>query len=357
MHDTFIELKLLDFHWNTVGEFLLISFFILLAAAVKVGYHNNRICSNHIPESCALLLFGIAAGIIINFHRLEKYMPTFSYRLFTYFLLPPIIMDSTFVLNSSLFLNNIGSILLFAIVGTLLNVTLLSPSLYGCHQLGLFNSKVMPFTEISLFSIIISAVDPVAVLAVFHEVNINKPLYYLVFGESILNDAAVITMYQRMREFMKLKFIKSTDIILSAITFLFTVGGGFTIGLFYGIFSTLLTRFTSNRKVRIVEPLILLATSYSSYLTAELFEFSGIISLIICGIIQAEYAKYNISRKSETTYKHVIKIISSVSETIIFLFLGLTLVTINHTWDTSFIVFSTFFIILYRFVGTCFNLI
>ena len=42
-------------------------------------------------------------------------------------------------------------------------------------------------TDCLVFSALISAVDPVAVLAIFQEVGINKDLYFLVFGESLLN--------------------------------------------------------------------------------------------------------------------------------------------------------------------------
>lgn len=38
-----------------------------------------------------------------------------------------------------------------------------------------------------VFSALISAVDPVAVLAIFQEVGVNQDLYYLLFGESLLN--------------------------------------------------------------------------------------------------------------------------------------------------------------------------
>lgn len=38
-----------------------------------------------------------------------------------------------------------------------------------------------------VFSSLISAVDPVAVLAIFQEVHIDRILYFLVFGESLLN--------------------------------------------------------------------------------------------------------------------------------------------------------------------------
>ncbi len=46
-------------------------------------------------------------------------------------------------------------------------------------------------TDCLVFSSLISAVDPVAVLAIFQEVGINKDLYFLVFGESLLNGTCV----------------------------------------------------------------------------------------------------------------------------------------------------------------------
>ena len=44
------------------------------------------------------------------------------------------------------------------------------------------------------FGSLISAVDPVATLAIFHALNVDQVLYMLVFGESILNDAVSIVL-------------------------------------------------------------------------------------------------------------------------------------------------------------------
>ena len=75
-----------------------------------------------------------------------------------------------------------------------------------------------------------------------------------------------------------------------------------------------------------MEPLAIFGMAYLAYTLAEVFHFSGIVSIIGCGLVQAHYAFKNISKKSYTTVKYFTKTISSTCDCIIFLFLGIAVV-------------------------------
>lgn len=68
------------------------------------------------------------------------------------------------------------------------------------------------------------------------------------------------------------------------------------------------------------------------------------------------YVESNISQKSHTTIKYALKMMSSSSETIIFMFLGVATVNNRHDWNTWFIVLTIIFCSVYRTIGKQFNL-
>lgn len=64
-----------------------------------------------------------------------------------------------------------------------------------------------------------------------------------------------------------------------------------------------------------------------------------------------QYVEANVSQKSHTTIKYFMKMLSNISETIIFMFLGLSTVIDNHDWNVPFILFTVLFTLVFRALG------
>ncbi|KAK3730032.1 hypothetical protein QZH41_009540, partial [Actinostola sp. cb2023] len=256
-----------------------------------------------------------------------------------------IVLEAGYFLQDRAFFDNIGTILLYAVVGTLFNAFTIGLSLYGIS----FHLLDLPLIQCLVFGALISAVDPVAVLAVFEEVKVNVMLYILVFGESLLNDAVTVVLYHMFEKMAEMDEVTYKEIFLGIANFLIVSVGGTLMGFLWGLATGLVTKYTDH--VRVIEPIFVLIMSYLAYLSAEIFHLSGIMSIITCAITMKPYVERNISRKSHTTLKYVMKMLSSCSETLIFMFLGTTLVTYNHHWNTIFVVSTLLFVTIFRAIG------
>lgn len=146
--------------------------------------------SSIVPESCLLIVVGLLVGGLIK--GVGETPPFLQSEVFFLFLLPPIILDAGYFLPLRQFTENLGTILIFAVVGTLWNAFFLGGLMYAVCLVGGEQINNIGLLDNLLFGSIISAVDPVAVLAVFEEIHINELLHILVFGESLLNDAVTV---------------------------------------------------------------------------------------------------------------------------------------------------------------------
>lgn len=332
--------------WDYVEDPFIYTTFVIIAGMCKIGFHHADFLSSIIPESCLLIMLGTAVGTIVYFTGSEV-VPTFNSDTFFLYLLPPIVLDSAYSLHDRAFFSNLGTVLLYAVLGTLLNCFTIGPTLFGLWKAGAFDDLSLGPIECLIFSALISAVDPVAVLAIFQEVGVNKSLYFLVFGESLLNDAVTVVLYTMMVSLSTSDQVTAEQIGLGIATFLCVSLGALTIGIFMGLLTAIVTKYTTS--VRVVEPLAMLGIAYLSYLLAEMVHFSGIISIIACGIVQAQYARRNISEKSSITVKYFSKMLSAICDTIIFLFLGMVLINDHHVWHTGFVLAATVLCFIYRF--------
>ncbi|XP_069724229.1 sodium/hydrogen exchanger 5 isoform X3 [Phaenicophaeus curvirostris] len=345
--------ELLRWQWREVQAPCLVAAWILVASLAKIVFHLSRKVTSIVPESCLLILLGLGlGGIVLAVAKKAEYQ--LEPNMFFLFLLPPIVLDSGYFMPSRLFFNNIGAILTYAVVGTLWNSFATGAALWGLHQARLMADPGVEagLMDFLLFGSLISAVDPVAVLAVFEEVHVNETLFIIVFGESLLNDAVTVVLYKVFNSFVELgpAHIRAMDYLKGVASFFLVSLGGTAVGLLFAFLLALITRFT--KRVRIIEPLFVFLLAYVAYLAAEMVSLSSILAVTFCGICCKKYVEANISQKSRTTVKYTMKTLASSSETIIFMFLGISAVdTSKWAWDTALVLGTLFFILLFRAVG------
>ncbi|XP_042312022.1 sodium/hydrogen exchanger 2-like [Sceloporus undulatus] len=325
-----------------------ITLWILLASLAKIGFHLYHKLPHVVPESCLLILVGLILGGII-FGVQEMSPPVMKSDVFFLYLLPPIVLDAGYFMPTRLFFENFGTIFWYAVVGTLWNSFGIGISLFAICQVEAFGLTDITLLQSLLFGSLISAVDPVAVLAVFENIHVNEQLYILVFGESLLNDAVTVVLYNLFKSFCQMRTIEVIDIFAGIANF-FVVGiGGVLIGIILGFVAAFTTRYT--HKIRVIEPLFVFLYSYLAYITAEMFHLSGIMAITACAMTMNKYVEENVSQKSYTTIKYFMKMLSSVSETLIFIFMGVSTVGKNHEWNWAFVCFTLLFCLIWRALG------
>ncbi|XP_011753823.2 sodium/hydrogen exchanger 4 isoform X2 [Macaca nemestrina] len=328
-----------------------VTLWILLASLAKIGFHLYRRLPGLMPESCLLILVGALVGGII-FGTDHKSPPVMDSSIYFLYLLPPIVLEGGYFMPTRPFFENIGSILWWAVLGALINALGIGLSLYFICQVKAFGLGDVNLLQNLLFGSLISAVDPVAVLAVFEEARVNEQLYMMIFGEALLNDGITVVLYNMLIAFTKMhKFedIEPVDILAGCARFVIVGLGGVLFGVVFGFISAFITRFTQN--ISAIEPLIVFMFSYLSYLAAETLYLSGILAITACAVTMKKYVEENVSQTSYTTIKYFMKMLSSVSETLIFIFMGVSTVGKNHEWNWAFICFTLAFCQIWRAIS------
>uniref|UniRef100_A0A2C9JW40 Sodium/hydrogen exchanger n=1 Tax=Biomphalaria glabrata TaxID=6526 RepID=A0A2C9JW40_BIOGL len=327
---------------------------IMFAVLHSCGFHLYDKLPHIFPESCLLITLGILVGVTLYFtETASSTQYTLDANTFFLFLLPPIIYDAGYHMPNKPFFNNLGTILLLAVVNTLWNTLGIGLGLWGMSYLGWIQKNVSILHSF-VFAALISAVDPVAVLAIFEEIQVNEILYIIVFGESLLNDGVTVVIYRMMEGFTEIgeSNLEVVDFFAGILQFFVVCLGGTLIGVIYGLLGAFITKYTDH--VRVIEPLFIFVLGYLAYLTSEIFELSGILALTFGGIIMRHYTEANMTKKSTTTVKYFMKLMANISETIIFMFLGLSTVIDSHDWQIDFILFAILFCLIFRVTGVIF---
>jgi len=270
---------------------------------------------------------------------------TFDPEIFFYMILPPIIFNTGYSMRKKHFFSNIGSILTFAFLGTVISTLVIACIMWVVVQL---ISTPMRFLDTLYFGAIVSATDPVTTLAIFNDINVDPMLNGLVLGESLLNDAVAIVLVGALEDYSKFYVTGGDPDSFEAAAFLKTIISFFSISLgsvglgsLIGIITALLTKFTHVRDYPILETSLFFLLSYSSYLLAEICSMSGIVSVLFCGILQAHYTFHNLSAESKTRTRQLFELINFLMENFIFSYIGVSMFTFSrHRFQFVFIIGS-----------------
>ncbi|XP_034037595.1 sodium/hydrogen exchanger 6a [Thalassophryne amazonica] len=271
---------------------------------------------------------------------------TFDPEVFFNILLPPIIFHAGYSLKRRHFFRNMGSILAYAFLGTVISCFVIGLLMYGCVMLMMQVGQLREdffFTDCLFFGAIVSATDPVTVLAIFNELQVDVDLYALLFGESVLNDAVAVVLsssivaYQPQGDnshtFEVMAMLKSFGMFIGVFS------GSFALGVATGVVTALVTKFTKLRDFQLLETALFFLMSWSTFLLAEACGFTGVVAVLFCGITQAHYTYNNLSPESQDRTKQLFELLNFLAENFIFSYMGLTLFTFqNHVFNPMFIV-------------------
>ena len=353
--------------------FVFFSFLLALTLVLSKLLHDSKKLSNVLPEAGMILLVGMTAGFCVHwwfgderiagvrgmeaeqqqndddggqqvdYEQLAQNVLSFSPDVFFVALLPPIIFNGGYHLRRELFFRHIVPIALLAIAGTLLSALIIAFFLELVTFLGLNGDFRPTLTELLTFGALISATDPVSTLAVFQAKRVDPQLFYLVFGESCLNDAVGLVLFETFCKFV-MRDNGAGKIAMGVFDFVM----GFLLdsvaspllGWICAIGAALLFKHMDFRSNKLLELSIYLLIMYVPFLVAEVLELSGIVTILVTGVAAKHYVEPNLSELTQDTADVIFRLAAHLAETSIFLELGLSVFGVTEFLMWRFILWS-----------------
>ncbi|CBQ68424.1 probable NHX1-Na+/H+ exchanger of the prevacuolar compartment-involved in salt tolerance [Sporisorium reilianum SRZ2] len=333
--------------FSSLALFLVLS---LLIMSFWTSYYLKvkRITAVH--ETIVGLFAGMFVGVCLRIGPGEQVqnMLSFSNNIMLNVLLPPIILASGYDLRQENFFRNFGTILIFAFAGTFISAIVVGVIVYLWSLLHL-ESISLTLLECLIFGSTLSATDPVTILAIFNTYKVDPKLYSVIFGESILNDAVSIVMFDTLSTF------RGKEIYISSIfhgigLFLVVFTLSMLLGVCFGLGCSLLLKHSRLSSYPQLESCLVALIAYTSYFFSNGVTMSGIVSLLFCGITLKHYAYHNMSRRTQRTTRYTFQTLANLSENFIFIYLGLSLFTQEIlVYKPLFIIVTVFAVVASRY--------
>lgn len=261
----------------TSWSLLILIVLLILALFTSYVLQSKRIQAIH--ETVISIFAGMIIGLILKLTSVRTVLDavTFDYQFFFNLLLPPIILASGYELHQGNFFRNIGAILTFAFAGTFISAVVLGCILYLWTRIPIDGLDIS-FVEAISVGATLSATDPVTILAIFNTYKVDPKLYTIIFGESILNDAIAIVLFETAQRY-KAGEIAGKLTVLSLFesigVFLLVFFGSLILGVIFGLATSLLLKFTHVRRDPKIESCLIILIAYASYFFANAIHMSG----------------------------------------------------------------------------------
>ncbi|CAL1382036.1 unnamed protein product [Linum trigynum] len=295
-------------------------FVALLCACIVIGHLLEE--NQWMNESITALLIGVCTGVVILLVSGGKssHLLVFSEDLFFIYLLPPIIFNAGFQVKKKQFFRNFITIMLFGAVGTLISCFVIS--LGAIEFFSRMDIGELDIGDYIALGAIFAATDSVCTLQILNQ-DQTPLLYSLVFGEGVVNDATSVVLFNALQGFDLVNLTPHNGLeFIGSFLYLFVTST--LLGVATGLVSAYIIKtlyFGRHSTDREVSLMILMA--YLSYMLAELFYLSGILTVFFCGIVMSHYTWHNVTESSRVTTKHAFATLSFVSEIFIFLYVGM----------------------------------
>ena len=274
---------------------------LLLLIAALVAMLTRKL---HVPYSVGL----VATGIVLAMSPLQLDLKLTKELIFTT-LLPPLIFEAAFFLHWQELKRDFWIITTLASLGVVLSAAITA---VGMHYLADWQ-----WIGALVFGVLISATDPVSVIATFKESGVKGRLRILVEAESLFNDGVAAVLFGVVIAIAAGQAVTPTFVGLALLQ---TVGGGILCGGLVGTALLLLAGRTTDHLVEITFTTI---AAYGSFMLAEHFHVSGVLATLTAGLIMGNIGTVRaISARGREAVESFWEYIAFVATSLIFLLIG-----------------------------------
>ncbi len=302
-------------HVSQIADLVSVTFAMLFIAALALIF--SRMIK--LPFTIMLVLIGvIIAGTAPYgpewYQRIAGFQVSPDIILFVF--LPTLIFESAYSLDARQLRDNIWPILTLAVPGLLLSTVLIGSAMHFIAGI--------PFSVALLLGAILSATDPVAVIALFKQLGAPKRLTILVEGESLFNDATALVLSKILVAVVIAGYATVDHALNGVMTFLVVFIGGIVVGVVMAWLVGLLMGMVESDPF--IEVSLSTVLAYSSFIVAEhYFHVSGVMAVVAAAVVMGSWGRTKISPSVAGFLHHYWEFLAYIANALIFILVGLSI--------------------------------